>query len=64
MLRRDHTDVRCTRCETEHGIELSVTFCGLLVARCVASTFAHAAEWATRRRESWQAAGYQLLRAA
>ena len=47
-LRRDHSDVRCTRCETDRGIELSVTFCGLLVAR---------------RRESWQAAGYELLRA-
>lgn len=58
ILRRDHADVRCTRCETDQGIELTVTFCGLLVARCVASTLTHAAAWASNRRESWQAAGW------
>jgi len=57
-LRRDHADVQCTRRETERGIELTITFCGLLVARSVASTLAHAAAWATSRRESWQAVGW------
>ena len=64
ILRRDHSDVRCMRRETARGIELSVTFCGLLVAACVASTLAHAATWASSRRESWQAAGFELLSAA
>jgi hypothetical protein len=58
ILRREHADVRCTRCETDGGIELTVTFGGLLVARFVTSTLAHAAAWAANRRESWQAAGW------
>ncbi len=60
ILSRDHADVRCTRRNTDHGIELSVTFRGLPVARCVTSTLAHAASWASSRRESWQAAGFEL----
>ncbi len=64
ILRREHRDVACVRRETDRGIELSVTFCGLLVAKYVASTLTHATAWAASRRESWQAAGYEVLRAA
>lgn len=63
-LRRDHADVTCTRRETDRGIEVSVTFCGLPVAKCVTTTLAHALEWALSRRDSWLAAGYETASAA
>lgn len=61
VLCRDEADVRCTRRDTQMGIELSITFRGLLVARCVTSTVDHASEWASRLRESWQAVGFEML---
>ena len=59
---RGEADVRCTRRDTDRGIELSVTFRGLPVARCVASTLAHAAKWAASRLDSWREVGYEVLR--
>jgi hypothetical protein len=59
---RGEADVKCTRRDTDRGIELSVWFRGLLVARCVASTMTHAANWAANRLDSWRAAGYEVLR--
>ncbi len=51
-------EVVCTRRDTDHGVELSVTFSGLRTAHFVARTIDEARSRGEQIRQSWEAVGY------
>ena len=55
---RGDAEVVCTRCDTDHGVELSVTFSGLRTAQFVAKTVDEARSRGEQIRQSWEAVGY------
>jgi hypothetical protein len=55
---RGDAEVVCTLCDTDRGVELSVTFAGLRTAHYVARTVDEAHDRGERIRQAWEAVGY------